>query len=82
MDDSHIEDELEEVQNLFDRRPEEVETGLDVDQPIIHGFLPRYHQTDQPDTRSSRATDRRLDGGVGHGALPQRPCGITDNGTA
>jgi hypothetical protein len=33
MDDSHIEDELDEVQNLFDRRPEEVETGLDVDDP-------------------------------------------------
>jgi hypothetical protein len=33
MDDSHIEDELDEVQNLFDRRPEEVETGLNVDDP-------------------------------------------------
>ena len=33
MDDSHIEDKLDEVQNLFNRRPEEVETGLDVDDP-------------------------------------------------
>lgn len=31
MDNSHIEDKLDEVQELFDRRPEEVETGLDVD---------------------------------------------------
>jgi len=31
MDNSHIEDKLDEVQELFDRRPEEVETGLKVD---------------------------------------------------
>ena len=33
MDNSHIEDKLDEIQKLFDRRPEEVETGLDVDDP-------------------------------------------------
>ena len=33
MDNSHIEEKLDEVQILFDRRPEEVETGLDVGDP-------------------------------------------------
>ncbi|MDY6775827.1 MAG: hypothetical protein SV253_07105 [Halobacteria archaeon] len=31
MDNSHIEDKLDEVQELFDKRPEEIETGLHVD---------------------------------------------------
>lgn len=31
MDNSHIEDKLDEVQDLFDEKPLEVETGLDVD---------------------------------------------------
>jgi len=35
MDNSHIEDTLDEVQDLFDKRPDNVETGLDVDNPEI-----------------------------------------------
>lgn len=31
MDNSHIEDNLDDVQDLFDEKPSEVETGLDVD---------------------------------------------------
>ena len=33
MDNSHIEDTLDEVQNLFNQKPDNVETGLDVDTP-------------------------------------------------
>lgn len=33
MDNSHIEDTLDEVQDLFDEKPREVETGLDVEDP-------------------------------------------------
>ena len=33
MDNSHIEDTLDEVQTLFNRNPRDVETGLDVDDP-------------------------------------------------
>lgn len=33
MENSSIEDQLDEVQDLFDQRPKEVETGLDVDDP-------------------------------------------------
>ena len=33
MDNSHIEDTLDEVQELFNRNPRAVETGLDVDDP-------------------------------------------------
>lgn len=31
MDNSHIEDRLDGIQDLFDEKPKEVETGLDVD---------------------------------------------------
>jgi hypothetical protein len=31
MDNSRIEDKLDQVRNVFDKRPEEVETGLEVD---------------------------------------------------
>lgn len=31
MDNSHIEDKLDDVQDLFDEKPREVETGLEVD---------------------------------------------------
>jgi len=33
MDNSHIEDTLDEVQELFNRNPRDVETGLDIDDP-------------------------------------------------
>jgi hypothetical protein len=33
MDNSHIEDKLDEIQNLFDEKPIKMETGLDVDDP-------------------------------------------------
>jgi hypothetical protein len=35
VDDSYIEDTLDSVRNLFDEKPEDVETGLDVDDPAM-----------------------------------------------
>lgn len=35
MDNSYIEDTLDDVRDLFDEKPDEVETGLDVDDPAM-----------------------------------------------